>query len=251
MNQRLNGLLDTVCTVLVIVTATAVLWQILRPNQASGPAQVEAIEPMVVDGTELRNRRGSGEIVLLEFADFECPFCARHVQTTESVIEAAFIDKGNVEHAFAHFPLPNHPNAKPAAQAAECAADQGEFWTMRESLFSAAGKLSEDDLRERADRLALKDPTRFEACLKDAEVGTRVETDANLGRKLGVAATPSFLVGTKAADGSVTFHTKINGAIPTEKFREIISKVVEENRKLATNSPGYPSGERVAAELVR
>jgi len=164
--------------------------------------------------------RGKGNVVLVEFADYECPFCARHAQTTAADINKQFIDSGEVQHVFFNFPLPIHPGQK-AGDAAEYAAQQGRFWEMHERLFRDPKALELTDLTARATDLGLDDAT-FKKCLEEGETADRVKADLAEGRRLNVDATPAFFVGRRQADRSINLVKRINGAARFETFRETI-----------------------------
>ena len=86
-------------------------------------------------GDEYRGNTDA-KVTVIEFSDFQCPFCKQHVEETQPALDEEFVDSGKVMWVFKHFPLSIHPQAPAAGAAAECAADQGKFWEMHELLFS-------------------------------------------------------------------------------------------------------------------
>ena len=142
------------------------------------PANAQA--PAVVVETEGHPSRGPGNapVTLLEFSDFECPFCARLLPTMERLKEKY---GENVRWVFRQFPLGIHPNAQKAAEASLCANDQGRFWKMHDLLFERPVALSETDLVAKATRLDL-DMVEFRNCL---ETGQHVERVLREGFALG------------------------------------------------------------------
>jgi protein-disulfide isomerase len=130
--------------------------------------------------------RGSGSVVVLEYGDYECPYCARADMLLDGV--------AGVTRVFRHFPVVSkHPRARVLACAAEAAALQGAFWEMHESLFGDQGRLDDPHLWERARRLGL-DLERFEADRRSDSVAARVERDFRSAVRAGVVRTPTLFV---------------------------------------------------------
>jgi predicted DsbA family dithiol-disulfide isomerase len=152
-------------------------------------------------------------ITLVEFSDFECPFCERFAQTLDRVSEE-FGD--TVQLAFRHFPLENiHAHARRAAEASVCAGEQGRFWGMHDLMFQEQDRLWVDDLRENEARLAL-DLDAFDACLESERPGQRVNTDQREGRRAGVNGTPTLFVNGVLVDGGPLTYEVIAAAIRSE-----------------------------------
>ena len=163
-------------------------------------------------------------IVVVEYSDFQCPFCQRHFEQTQPTLDADFVDTGKVLWVFKHFPLDIHPQAPQAGVAAECAAEQGKFWEMRELIFSNTSSWSTSDpnpvFSDLAGELGL-DVEAFDACLTDPEIAQRVESDLQDGAPF-VRGTPTFIV-LYNGQGSV-----IPGALPADRFTEILNEVLAE-----------------------
>jgi protein-disulfide isomerase len=163
--------------------------------------------------------------VLLEFGDYECPFCARHKKETGQSITEKFVTTGSIQHAFLNFPLDIHPRAAEAAEAAECAARQGKFWEMHDSLFENQKALEMGSLKERATALGLNE-AEFTECL-DSDVTTRVvQRDQEEGRRLGVRGTPAFFLGLRGPDGAIDLKKKLNGALDFGEFEKAINQLM-------------------------
>jgi protein-disulfide isomerase len=129
--------------------------------------------------------RGAGSIVVLEYGDYECPYCAR----TDLMLNGI-----DVTRVFRHFPVVSkHPRARVLAHAAEAAALQGAFWEMHDSLFGDQGRLDDPHLWARAEQLGL-DLDRFEADRRSEAVAARVERDFRAGVRAGVVSTPTLFV---------------------------------------------------------
>jgi protein-disulfide isomerase len=136
--------------------------------------------------------RGSGEVVVLEYGDYECPYCAR----TDLLLADL-----PVTRVFRHFPVVSkHPRARVLAAAAEAAGLQGAFWEMHDSLFGDQGRLDDPHLWDRVRVLGL-DLDRFEADRRSQAVTDRVDRDFRAGVRAGIVTTPTLVVGGKLCPG--------------------------------------------------
>jgi protein-disulfide isomerase len=149
-------------------------------------------------------------IQIVEFSDFQCPYCTRGRDTVKQVV-AKYGDKVSV--AFRHFPLPFHAEAHKAAQAAECAREKGKFWEYHDALFDHQQALGAADLVRHAKDIGLEGKP-FEECLNSARHAARVDADIADGKAAGMSGTPGFYV-----NGIV-----LQGALPLEEFSRIIDK---------------------------
>jgi protein-disulfide isomerase len=165
------------------------------------------------------------EIVVVEFADFQCPFCRRHAQTTQPALDEEFVETGEVMWVFKHFPLDNiHPQATPAGIASECAAEQGNFWEMYELLFERMEEWSVPDstpvFTALAEELDL-DIERFSSCFQNDEIRQRVQDDLAAGSPY-ISGTPSFIV-LSGGGGYI-----LRGALPIEQFQATLRQTLSE-----------------------
>jgi protein-disulfide isomerase len=140
-------------------------------------------------------------VTIVEFSDFECPFCGRVNPTLEQV-EATYGDK--VRIAFRQFPLAMHPNAQKAAEASLCAKEQGKFWEMHDKLFGNQRALAVDNLKQYAADLEL-DTEQFNSCLDDAKYADAVAEDMAAGQAAGVSGTPAMFINGRLVSGAVPF----------------------------------------------
>jgi protein-disulfide isomerase len=153
-------------------------------------------------------------VTIIEFSDFQCPYCQR-VQPTLKQLLAEY--QGKIRLVFRDFPLRNiHPQAQKAAEAAQCAAEQQQFWPYHDKLF-VASQLEEPALKQYAQELGL-DMQRFEPCLDSGKYAQEVERDLQDGMNAGVNATPSFFINGQP----------VNGAVPYERFKELIDTALEQ-----------------------
>jgi protein-disulfide isomerase len=156
-------------------------------------------------------------IEFIEFSDFQCPYCLRAYPTINQVL-STYGDK--IRFVYRHYPLPSHPNARPAAEASQCAAEQGQFWQYYEKLFADQTKLSDDGLKQSAAALGM-DATRFNACFDSHKYKDRVETDIREGNDAGVSGTPAFFINGRM----------LTGAQPFDAFKRIIDEELELRKK--------------------
>lgn len=150
----------------------------------------------------------SAKVKLVEYSDFQCPYCERHYPTLKQIL-AEYGDKVSVEYK--HFPLNFHPMAQPAAEASECASAQGKFWEYHDKIFENQQALSQPSLTQWAQELGLN-MTKFNACVQAGTYRAKVQAQAAEGSKLGVEGTPATFV-----NGQL-----VSGALPFEAFKQII-----------------------------
>lgn len=151
------------------------------------------------------------KVTIVEFSDFECPFCSRYSTETFPQIDKTYIQTGKVRYVFHNFPLPMHANAQKAAEAAECAGAQGKFWEAHDKLFANQENLTLADLKQYAASLGLK-TADFNTCLDSGKFKDDVAADLSLGQSVGVSGTPAFFINGKL----------ISGAMPFENFKQAI-----------------------------
>ena len=148
------------------------------------------------------------KVTIVEFSDFQCPFCSRAEATVKEVMK---VYDGKVRLVYRDYPLPFHPQAEKAAEAAHCAGDQGKYWEMHEKLFANQQALEAPALKGYAKDLGL-DQAKFDKCLDAGEKTGLVETNRKAGEKVGVTGTPAFFI-----NGYM-----LSGAQPFEEFKAII-----------------------------
>lgn len=173
--------------------------------------------------------RPDAPVTLVEFSDFQCPFCARHYRDTFPQLERDDIATGKLRYAFRHFPIESlHPQAFKGHEAALCAGEQGRFWDAHTRLFAQQRPMAVSDLIGHARALGL-DVARFTPCLESGKHAARVRRDIADGTAAGVRGTPSFFLGATEGDGSTVKATRlIRGAQPYAAFRDAIDKLLAE-----------------------
>jgi len=177
-------------------------------------ANVEILlEPMRFDAKVAADHPARGgapdaPVVLIEYTDFQCPFCGR-VQPTLTQIMDRY--GKSVRHVFKQLPLPMHPQARLGAEASLCAGAQGKFWEMHDWLFANKDKIARDTLITQATALGM-DADKFTVCVDTNAFGARIDEDMTEARSFGITGTPGFLVNGIA----------IRGAMPFEEFVRVI-----------------------------
>ncbi len=163
------------------------------PGPKPHPSHVASLSPKHVDiATEGEPMRGDpgAPVTLVEFADFECPFCARSVAFVDSIAQ---IWPHDVKIVFEEFPIAAHANAELAAEAAYAAADQGAFWKMHDLMYAWGGRLDREALLTLAAEAGL-DQRAFAAALVTHRYRRRVQRDIAEGKRVGVDGTPTFFL---------------------------------------------------------
>ena len=179
-------------------TKTRVIITLEPPRQAVKAAESPAKGP------------AAAPVEIVEFSDFQCPYCLAAHPTVKRVLDT-YGDR--IRFVYRHYPLPNHPNARPAAEAAQCANEQGRFWPYHDRLFENSSKLADADLRQAAADLQL-DTTRFNGCLETHKYKDAVDADIKAGQDAGVSGTPAFFINGR----------ELTGAQPFEAFKRIIDE---------------------------
>jgi len=169
-----------------------------------------AFTPPRVEVAALGPARGpeKAPVTIIEFSDFQCPFCGRAEPTVKQVMD---LYKDKVRLVFRDFPLPGHPFAQKASEAALCANDQGKYWEMHDKLFSNQQALEVTQLKGYAKELGLN-TGKFDKCLESGSKAKEIEASTKAGMEAGVSGTPAFFV-----NGML-----LSGALPLENFKSVI-----------------------------
>lgn len=157
----------------------------------------------VTEDDHVRGDLKKAKVVLIEYSDFECPFCERHHPTMQKIMDE-YGDQ--VAWVYRHFPLSFHPEAEPAANASECAAEQGKFWEYGDELFANQDKLSDDYYVELAGELGLN-KNKFTECFESSKYQSEIDEDLGTGQEAGVNGTPATFVNGQFVSGAVPYST--------------------------------------------
>lgn len=160
---------------------------------------------------------------IVEFMDYQCPFCVRHASKVLPQIKKELIDTGKVKYVIRDFPLSSHSQAKGAAIAVTCAGEQGKYWQMHEQFVANSRKLNDDYYGQAANDLGL-DVKVFKNCLVKPEHEIRINESLAYGEEVGVTGTPKFFVG-RVKGASIGDVQVISGAQPFGVFSRAVEKL--------------------------
>ncbi|HEX6398603.1 MAG TPA: thioredoxin domain-containing protein [Steroidobacteraceae bacterium] len=192
----------------------------LESAARAAPAKTARGPEVKFDGATPRGS-ASAKVAVVEFTDFECPYCARHFHEVFPKVKEAFIDTGRIRYYARNYPLDFHAGAKPAAIAAFCAGKiSGKYWEMHERLFSRKGTLSEELYRQTAQSIGI-DPESFTKCLAETSSAQHVDADAQYASSVGVSGTPKFFIG-RIQGNRIVDTIEVSGARSFEVFKSAI-----------------------------
>jgi protein-disulfide isomerase len=197
--------------------------QLLQQQNAKG-APAPAPEPpppqratVKVDGVPMLGVK-TAPITIVEFTDYQCPFCQRFHLTTFNEIKKNYIDTGKVRFFSRDMPLDFHPNAMRAAQAARCAQEQGKYWQLRDVMGANPNNLDLESILKFASVDVKMDAAALKTCIESEKYKAAVQTDTVEAMKIGAQGTPTFIVGKSTPDG--VDGEVMMGALPYPMFDE-------------------------------
>lgn len=173
--------------------------------------------------------QSSAPVAIIEFADFQCPFCGRFARDVLPALEREYIDPGQVRFFFRHLPLTSiHPMARIEAEYASCAQRQGRFWQMHDALFGArpSGELNTTILDDLAAQVGLSEQERRGCRDAEREVSDQLDSDGALAHRLHITGTPTFLIGKSASPDRVTIVGMLRGMQTLKAFEAILNDVL-------------------------
>jgi protein-disulfide isomerase len=178
---------------------------------------------------DMRLGSDSAPIVIVEFSDFQCPYCRKFWVENFQSLKTEYIDTGKVQLVYRDFPLGMHPSAEKAAEATECAADQGKGWEMHDKIYVEQAKsgqgtvsFSVDDMKGWASMIGI-DTAKFDNCLDSGKMAVEVQKDIVDGTNSGVRGTPAFVIGKRNGSSIVP----ISGAQPYNVFKSMIDQMLQ------------------------
>lgn len=155
-------------------------------------------------------------VTIIEFSDFQCPYCAQwHLQVYQQIMSAY---PGQIKFVYRDNPLPSHPEAEPAAEAANCAGEQGAYWKFHDALFNGQYGLSRSAYDQYAADLGLN-TSAFDTCLDSHRYQDEVRADASDAARVGISSTPSFVINGRL----------LVGALPFADFKAVIDEELAAN----------------------
>jgi protein-disulfide isomerase len=167
-------------------------------------------------------------VTLIEFTDFQCPYCGRYFSNTLPEVIKQYVDTGKVRYVIREMPLASiHPYAEKAAEAALCAGAQNKYWEMHDALFKDQSHLKPEDLPARAAKVGLDLP-QFSQCLESGMKAGETQQDVKYGSQAGVSGTPTFFLGLTNPKAPDTLHATqmIRGAQPFAAFKQTIDALL-------------------------
>ncbi len=200
-----------------------------RPRQSRSQRQARSFTPLdlSVDGAPFKGQ-ADAPVTLVEFTDYQCPFCRRHFNTVLPQLVTEYIETGKIKYVLREFPIVSlHPKAPKASEAALCAGEQGQYWGMHDLMFQNPKQLAVPDLKQGAETLGL-DAAAFVDCLDGGSYTETVRTDIAEGAKAGVRGTPSFFLGQTdpANPGKIKATKFIRGAQGYAAFKKAIDELL-------------------------
>lgn len=194
-----------------VLAVVAIVWGVMQYNPG---ARITKADTLIDDDPILGNI--DAPVTIVEFTDYECPFCKKLHDTVSLKLRDEFVATGKVKVVVRDYPLDFHEAAIPAAIAAACANEQGAFWQYHDSLFENQDKLENFDYVGLAEKFKLETAV-FKSCLESKESLSEIEKDRADGVNAGVTGTPGIFVG----------DTFINGAYPYEAFEAAIERELQ------------------------
>lgn len=204
----------------------------VAPTPAPSPSQQPSGGTVSLADTskDFAGKLGSDEapIVIVEYSDFQCPFCRSWFNDAKSQLDKEYIETGKVQLIYKDFPLSFHPMAQTYAEAARCAGDQGKFWEFHDKIFEEQSKFGQgtvsnitiDDVKQWALDFGLN-TTEFNSCLDTGKYSATVQSNFSDGSTAGVGGTPSFVIGKRGGTGQL-----LVGAQPYANFKTAIDALL-------------------------
>lgn len=213
------------------------------PSQGAGNAGSAAVAPQpapeppqqtkeikgLLQGPAATSGKPDAPIVIIEYSDYQCPFCRSWFNNSKPQLDKEYIETGKVQFIYKDFPLSFHPMATVYAEAARCSGDQGKYWEFHDKIFNEQSKfgqgtisnLAKDDVKKWAQELNLNS-SEFNSCLDSGKYTSAVQANFNEGTSIGVSGTPSFVIGQAGGTGQL-----IVGAQPYSVFKSAVDSLLK------------------------
>lgn len=196
----------------------------IAPARAAAPTQATQAKVATLGNVSMGS--ADAPLTLVEFTDYQCPFCKRFHQQTYPRLKAEYIDTGKLRYVVRDLPLPFHGDARLAARAAHCAGEQNRYWEMHHALFTGTG-LKRGDLLDYAERIGA-DRSMMESCLDSDRYDSDISQDIADANAASVRGTPSFILG--QTTDNVVDGVIIRGARPYTAFKSEIERLLQAAR---------------------
>jgi protein-disulfide isomerase len=203
--------------------------KLLAARPAAGGALPEqAMNALINTEGEPFKGNKNAKLTLIEFSEFQCPFCGRHVRETVPQLEKEYIQTGKVKYVFRDLPLESiHKNAFKASEAAHCAGEQGKFWEMHDRLFANQNSLEPAMLTAHAQAVGV-DTKKFQACLDSGKYAADIRKDIAEAGRYGITGTPTSVIGLTQPDSKIKVLKVIRGAQGFSAFKEALDTLANE-----------------------
>ena len=199
------------------------------PRAAAAPTQKAFAPTDMVLGNVPVKGESNAPVTLVEFSDYQCPYCKRHALSVMPALIKNYVDTGKLRFVMREYPITRlHARAVPASEAALCAHDQGQYWDMHDALFNDQKANSDADFQKMAADMGL-DVAAFTACMDTDKFADQIKADIAEGQKVGISGTPSFVLGLTDPDDPSKVHlTKfIRGAQGLPAFSAAIDELLK------------------------
>jgi len=221
--ERKDHFLGVSILVAAILISGSVIYTIGQKGTPRQEQQRAAVKPNITvadlkpTGQDVILGDPKAPVTLIEYGDYQCPFCGKMFQETEKKLREEYIKTNKVQMVYRDFPLDSiHPFARLAAEAANCAKDQGKFWLYHDTLFEKQSQIPSMDFGKIANELGLSEVV-FQKCVTEGKYKDKVEQDLQGGIAIGVNSTPTTFVNGQA----------LVGAQPYESFKAVIEKALK------------------------
>ncbi|HEX9081815.1 MAG TPA: thioredoxin domain-containing protein [Holophagaceae bacterium] len=222
----------------ILAELAAIQARLGTPSALPKPGAIVSVN---VHGEPFRGA-AAARVAILEYSDFDCPFCAKFANGTLRQLESDYIQSGRVKYFFRDLPLPEHPQADYKAQVARCAGAQGKFWEAHDRLFSDLRPLDAFRLAAFIHNLGL-DPVAFKADLDSGRFAQAIHLSEQSAERLQVRGTPAFLLGALSPDGQVLRVSRVLlGAPDYATFREILDGLLAPESAASTSESKATGG---------
>jgi protein-disulfide isomerase len=229
VGENIGGKIAAKATGKVVLDAPQKKETAKKPNIVkASPGEKETRMEKLVENAASTAGNPNAPIVLVEYSDYQCPFCRKWFNDVKRQLDKEYIETGKVFFVYKDFPLSFHPMAKSYAEAARCAGEQGKYWEMHDKIFEEQSKLGQgtilnislDDIKLWGKELNLNS-SEFDSCLSSGKYSNIIQENFNEGSTLGVNGTPSFIIGKRNSQGKL-----IVGAQPFSVFKSAIDSLL-------------------------
>lgn len=197
----------------------------------AAPAEQALNAVVSVEGEPFKGDKNA-KLTLVEFSEYQCPFCGRYLRDTYPTIDKEYVQTGKLKYVFRDLPLESiHKNAFKAAEAAHCAGEQNKFWEMHDRLFSNQNALEPAMLSAHAQAINLDGP-KFQKCSEGGKYAAEIRKDINDANKIGITGTPTFVIGlTQPNDPKIKVLRVLRGAQGVNAFKAAFDELLSPPQK--------------------